>query len=359
MELADVVKDTDASYATLWGLSAYFTVAGPGDLAREIADRTIATAAVARDPFRHAEACRRRGLVAFTAGEFRDAERFYAAAQELLAEIPDRDAPLFGTRPGSLLRNNTAWLLWFLGKPVEALNEARRAVDHARGLKDQYALVFALGVAAAVAQHAREPSLTREFAAECVELSKAQRFSYWAAWGKIFGGWAEAMSGAPSGVNEIKSGLDEYKATGATQLELCALTLLADALLLQGQFEAAEEALNAIDTRKLGVGFYFLSEMWRLTAAVSLARGDSVAETGAKIDKAIDTARQQGATMLELRARAWKAASLPDSAHEEAAQLRELHSKVAPAAESFDEQLLEAALRAHPRHSGEVPPSQA
>ncbi|HEY0571113.1 MAG TPA: adenylate/guanylate cyclase domain-containing protein, partial [Enterovirga sp.] len=103
MELADSVEDTDASYATLWGLSAYFTVAGPADLAREIADRTVATAAAARDSFRHAEACRRRGLVAFVAGEFREAERFYSAAQELLAEIPDRDAPLFGTRPGSLL----------------------------------------------------------------------------------------------------------------------------------------------------------------------------------------------------------------------------------------------------------------
>jgi class 3 adenylate cyclase/tetratricopeptide (TPR) repeat protein len=354
MELADTIEDSDASYATLWGLSAYFTVAGPADLAREVADRTMTSAAAARDPFRHAEACRRRGLVAFVAGEFRDAERFYAAAHELLTEIPDGDAPLFGTRPASLLHNNTAWLLWFLGKPVRALDEARRAVDHARGLKDQYALVFALGVAAAVAQHARDPSLTREFAAECVDLSRAQRFSYWEAWGRIFGGWADAMSGASTGIDEIRSGLDEYRATGAAQLEVCALTLLADVLLLHGQLDAAEEALAAVDTEKLGVGLYFVSEMWRVAAAVSLARGDSLTETAAKADKAVHVAGQQGTTMLELRARSWKAASLPDSAREEAAHLQALHTKVAPAVGSFDEELLNTALRLSSDPSGQA-----
>jgi hypothetical protein len=115
------------------GASSYFTVAGPGDLAREVSDRTIATAALIDDPFRHAEACRRRGLIAFVAGEFHDAERFYAAAHELLATIPDRDAPLFGTRPNALLANNSAWLAWFMGRPVEAVQSALRAVEHARG----------------------------------------------------------------------------------------------------------------------------------------------------------------------------------------------------------------------------------
>jgi hypothetical protein len=343
MELADLVEDKEASYAALWGLSSYFTVAGPADLARDIADRTVAIAAAARDPFRHAEACRRRGLVAFVAGDFREAERFYAVAHELLTEMPDSDAPLFGTRPGSLLRNNTAWLLWFTGKPIDALDQARAAVDHARGLKDQYALVFALGVAAAVAQHAREPDATRQFAAECVELSNAQRFSYWSAWGQIFAGWADAMTGAPQGVEAIRSGLDQYRATGAAQLELCALTLLADALLVQDRLDEAEEALSGIDTGKLGVGFYFVSEMWRVAAAVSLARGDAVSDTTAKIDNAIDIARQQGATMLELRARAWKAASLSDAERDGAAQLRQLRSNVALADGSFDHVLLSTA----------------
>jgi class 3 adenylate cyclase/tetratricopeptide (TPR) repeat protein len=345
MELADLVRDEEASFATLWGLSSYFNVAGPADLAREVADRAIASAAAAGDAFRHAEACRRRGLVAFVAGEFREAERFYAAAHELLAEIPDSDAPLFGTRPGSLLRNNTAWLLWFVGQPVEALNRARETVEHARRLKDPYAVVFALGVAAAIAQHAREPGLAREFAAECLELSDQQQFSYWSAWSKIFGGWADAIAGAPPGLDQIRSGLEEYRATGAAQLELCALTLLADALVFQGELTAAEHALQAIDTGKLGVGLYFLSEMWRLAAVVSLARGEAREDTLAKIDKAVDVAGQQGATMLELRARAWKAACLPETAREENARLRELHCKVRLAQGSSDAQLLEAALR--------------
>ena len=38
MELSELVEDHEASYATLWGLSSYFTVAGPGDLAHEVSD---------------------------------------------------------------------------------------------------------------------------------------------------------------------------------------------------------------------------------------------------------------------------------------------------------------------------------
>ena len=317
MELSDLLDDHEAAYATLWGLSSYFNVAGPGELAHKISDRAIATAALIGDPFRHAEAYRRRGLIAFVAGEFQDAERFYARAHELLSEFPGRDAALFGTRPNALLANNSAWLTWYMGKPVEAMQRARLAVEHARSLGDPYALVFALGVAAAVAQHSRRPELTAQFAAECVELSERQLFSYWSAWGKIFEGWAQAVSGKPLGVHRIIAGLNEYRATGATQLELCAKTLLADGFLCLGEADRAAVALDEVDVGNPGIGLYFLAEMWRVAAEVSLRQQVSRDTCLAQIRRAIQIARQQGATMLELRARAWKLALLGEDLEQE------------------------------------------
>ena len=72
--------------------------------------------------------------------------------------------------------------------------KVRSAVDHARGLGDPYALVYSLGIAAAVSQHSRNAKLTEDFASECVDLSELHLFSYWGAWGKVFGGWADAVS---------------------------------------------------------------------------------------------------------------------------------------------------------------------
>ena len=128
----------------------------------------------------------------------------------------------------------------------------------------------------------------------------------------------------PSASNSLGPG-SIYRATGAAQLELCALMLLADVLLVRGEVEAAESALEILDTGKLGTGCYFVSETWRVAATVSLARGEAREETLAKIGKAVNVARQQGATMLELRAFAWEGRV---HAREETARLRELQSRV-------------------------------
>jgi predicted ATPase len=226
------------------------------------------------------------------------------------------------------------------------MRKARDAVEHARALRDQYALVFALGVGAAVAQHARRADLARDFATECIELSERQLFSYWAAWGQIFGGWAEAVDGNPPlGIEQIRSGLDAYRATGATQLEPCGLTLLSDVLLLSGDLDGAEEALRAIDLKDPGTGSYFLAETWRVAAAVSHARREPHEKTTAKIGHAVDLARRQGAPTLELRALAWKAAFLPEPARFDLERLGELQGKVRLHPGSFDEELVGRALR--------------
>ena len=343
MELSDLLDDHEASYATLWGLSSYFGVAGPGDLAHAISDRAVATAALIGDPFRHAEAYRRRGLIAFVAGEFQDAGRFYARAHELLSELPGRDAALFGTRPNALLANNSAWLTWYMGKPVEAMERARLAVEHARGLGDPYALVFALGVAAAVAQHSRRPELTAQFATECVELSERQLFSYWSAWGKIFEGWADAVVGKGPRGGPDGSGPQRIPSDRGNTARALRRLLLADGLLCLGEPDSAAAALEEVDVGNPGLGLYFLAEMWRVTAEVSLRRQVPRDTCLAQIHRAIEIAGQQGATMLELRARAWKLALLGEDSEQEWRVLRELEAAVSLDPDGYDCQLLAAA----------------
>ena len=341
MALADAVQRPDASFAVLWGLSSYFNVTGPADIARDIGDRTISTAAAIGDPFRRSEACRRRGLIAFVDGEFREAERYYAAAAELIAKADDPDATLFGTRPSSLLKNNAAWLAWYLGRPAEALARAQEAIDHARTLRDAYALAFALGIAATIAQHCRRPALALAFAEECVALSQEQLFSYWEAWGRIFSGWARAMSGDRDGVDAAQAGIRDYRATGSTQLELCAATLLAEALQALGRPEEARDTLNAIEGGKPGTGLYFSAEACRVSATVAFELGLERQHVLRKIDESIETARRQGSPMLELRSRAWKAAFLPEDARADLAALDDLLGKVELMPDSYESELLQ------------------
>ena len=108
------------------------------------------------------------------------------------------------------------------------------------------------------------------------------------------------------------------------------------------ELESAEAAIKELDPRKPGVGLYFLAEMWRVAAEVSLRRNGQAEQTLNRICSAIDTARLQGATTLELRARAWKVAHLGSDSEEELKAVIELAATVA-LDQGYDHELLASA----------------
>lgn len=314
--LCDQSESPIATYSALWGLGSYFGVRGPLERARELTLKMIPTAEALGDPLRLGEAHRRLGLIAFMLGEMSESQHCYQLARQSLDRLGNAAASLFATRPFPLLLSNQAWLSWYLGQPARARIEIEEAIETSRRLNDPYALAFALGIRAAIAQLGREPAAVIRASDECIAISREQYFLYWQAWAEVFGGWARAVSGEAAGVALLEQGLERYTATGAIQLELCGRTLYAEALMAHGRAEDAWSVLVQIDTEKSGTAKYFVPEMWRIKAECALALGRDAHTVEACHRAAVETAARQGSPMLELRALAHAArhGALPDAA---------------------------------------------
>jgi adenylate cyclase len=334
----------ESTYSAFWGLGAYFGVRGPLERARGLTLKMIPTAETLGDPLRQGEAHRRLGLIAFMLGDMSESERCYTRARQLLDGTTGPAAAIFGTRPFPLLLSNQAWLSWYLGQPARARREIQEAIETSRRINDPYALVFALGIHAAIAQLGRETSAVIKACDECLAISREQYFPYWQAWAEIFGGWARSLSGDAGGLALLERGLENYTATGAIQLELCGLTLYADALMAHGRASEAWSVLSRIDAEKPGTAKYFIPEMWRIKANCARALAQDAPTVESCLRAAVDEAARQGSPMLQLYALtdAARDGSLPDAA----ARARTLSAKIQFDSDGFDDAI---AAKAAPR----------
>jgi predicted ATPase len=160
-------------------------------------------------------------------------------------------------------------------------------------------------------------------------------FAYWAAWGRILQGWADAQRGeATRGIARIRDGLAAYEATGDRSATPLLLTLLAEALAVAGQIREALAALHdALAKAAVSGASGWDAEIHRLRGELTgrLPHPDS-AKAEDSFRTALAIAREQGTRGYELRA----ATSLAQLWHEQSrrGESREL---LAPLYSSFTE----------------------
>jgi hypothetical protein len=243
-----------------------------------------------------------------------------------------RSAVLFDI-DGTLVDTN--WFhtfAWF-----KAMQDIGLALDLAVKANDPYAQAFALGVEASICHLRRDVEGAGRAADACVRISQQQLFPYWEAWGEIFSAWAASMAGDADAVDRIRDGLARYHATGATQLELYARTLIAEAQLRHGTPAEALVTLGGeLDNRDASAQ-YILVETYLVRARANAAMGRHDAATE-DLQRAVDTAARQQAPMFELRARLAAAAqaSSPADASLHRQKIRSLLDQVSVEAGSED-----------------------
>src|SRR5262245_48695469 len=81
-----------------------------------------------------------------------------------------------GTDPGVVCISWTAWMLWLLGYPDQALIRSQEALTLAQKLSHAYSLGFALFFAAALHRCRREMQLIQERTEAIIALSNQQGF---------------------------------------------------------------------------------------------------------------------------------------------------------------------------------------
>jgi tetratricopeptide (TPR) repeat protein len=191
-----------------------------------------------------------------------------------------------------------------LGFPDKALTQAMEFLAWARERAQPLPLAFALDCVATIFAWRREGAQALKYADDLLSLSAEHGLSNWHSFGQITRGQALALLGrADKALEEIKSGLASFEATGAVVPGWASATL-AFAYLVAGQaaegLRITSKGLQVADnTGDAGAK----SELQRLQGELILMNDPAaVEEAEASLRAAVEVACKQGAKLPELRA---------------------------------------------------------
>ena len=171
--------------------------------------------------------------------------------------------------PGVSCRFYEALALWCLGYPDQSRERARDAGQAMKRLTQPHHRCSALGLAALLHVHGREPEQARELADAVVRLAREYGFPFYVAYGTILGGHALVELGrTKEGLSLLRRGMAAYRASETGLGVNLVLSLLADASLKNG---AIEEAANALADARDGPDIYE-AEVHRARGELALAR---------------------------------------------------------------------------------------
>jgi predicted ATPase len=199
-----------------------------------------------------------------------------------------------------------AYLSHLLGQfdhDEQAVAKSDASIARARELSHPFTLGIALDYAAMLSVYRRDSKLALALAEEASAICRQHGFAYYLAVAEILAGWATGEEGdTTAGLGRLRHGIEALRATGAELRLPFYYGLLAEVCGLAGQ---AGEALANVAS-----GFAFLSknrEMWsapelhRIHGDLLLHSGDA-SQSQASYRHAIESARQTGAQLFELRA---------------------------------------------------------
>lgn len=289
------------------GLWQFYAVRAEYETARELAEQLLALAQEAHDPALLLGAHTALGQTFHMLGTFPQARHHLQRSLALYDPLQHRSLAflLGGEDPGLACQGFTAWTLWMLGYPTQALHSLDTTLTLARQLGSPFNLAWALRGAAWLHQLRNDRPAVKAHAEALMALADDQDFPYWTALGTMFHGWAVAGT-APdgAGISQIRQGLSTMRTTGTELGRPHFLALLADAYGNVGQpAQGLPVIREALEMAEKNGECYYQAELYRLQGELLLALSPAYhAEATACFAQALDIARQQQAKAWELRA---------------------------------------------------------
>ena len=304
IELAEEVGDADELTAALNGLAVH--EADNADLAAAIAlaQRQLDIAEQVGSRVASVRGHGTMGLALFYRGHGGEALRHLEAS---IASYRDGDFQLvtfgLGHDQGIFARAMSAWVLWWLGRPDEALAEAQAGVTRAQELGSFLSLAMARHFLAMVHQLRRESEDALREAEVNATLAHELGFPFWEGAALVTAGAERAKTGEKRGLVDVQRGLELLSDAGSRSVTSSGLATLAEAHHATGDTRAAHGTVEAALglSRERGEP-YWDPELMRLKAEYLTAMDPNAGtRSDTLLREALAEANQSGAMGLALR----------------------------------------------------------
>ena len=313
--LGEPLEDPLLLLSVLYGFWVANYVAFNGDVVRELAAQflVLAEKQAATAPLTIAHRLMATSLL--VTGDIAQGREHYDKAITFYNPVEHRRlAARFGQDVRIAILSNRSFAKWVLGYPEAALADMDIAINEAREIGQAATLMYALSHAPLTYLHCGDYAKVNAIADELVTLAEDKGAMIWKGTAMAHQGGLFALTGkAPDAIRMITSGINAFRATGATVWIPLWLLWLARAYANLGQFDEArrciEECITALQTTK---AILWEAEANRIAGEIALLspEGNSAAAEG-YFERALRIAGDQQAKSWELRtamsmARLWR-----------------------------------------------------
>ena len=302
--LCERIGETPQLFPVLGGLWINNNSRGRNQAARELGEHLLAVAERKQDASLLLQAHHALWTTLFTIGDLAPAKDHLEQGLALYDPQQHRShAFLYGGHDtGVCCRIHSAYTLWMLGYPDQALKNAQDAVRLARDLSHLLSIALALNSVARTHYHRGEGQDTVEHAKAAVGLATDQGFSLIIAYGSVFLGRLMVEEGhGEERIAQLHKALAAIRAMRATGRSLAfVLTMFAEACEKVGQ---TEKGLQAVAEGLAMEGIIFEPELLRLKGKLLLGQAvPAFGEAETSFRRAIEIARTRQQKSFELRA---------------------------------------------------------
>ena len=241
-QLAAELGQSPHLFPALWGLWNFYEVKGQVDTALQLAQQMFQLAEESKDTALLLEANYALGDTLFWAGDFERSLHHLEEALKLY-DRPKHHSLAFvygGYDPAVASLAFSAWDLWMLGHPDQAVERSDKSVALANSLLQPFSRAVALAFAGMLHHWRHDPVATRQFAEQTVALCTEHGIAIFLEMGKIMRGWADNQENeGGEGIISIREAIADFRASGAELVIPQFQQALAAALAHGGSYEGS------------------------------------------------------------------------------------------------------------------------
>jgi class 3 adenylate cyclase/predicted ATPase len=300
-------------FPVLWGLWSYHLVSGDHKSSNTLAEEVYRFAQGSHDPELMVTGTHAMGYAHYFTARY--SQTLEVARGGIGLYEPDRERSIFRRfqiASSAAIRDQAGTALWALGYPDQARTMAEQGLAVTTSLGNRTAAAFGASMLAwGVARLLRDTDRVRHLAEQVIQLSSEEENSFWPPLMMVFHGWARSDEGQPEiAIDEIRSGLREYRAMGGGVLVTSCFVHLAEALHACGRHEEGLDTVaEAEEFVSVSGEHHYEQELYRVKGELLVARaenqyrdGSGLSEAEASFQLGLDISRRQGARSFQLRA---------------------------------------------------------